>query len=269
MAVSVCLWEEMMGLVHIWQAKWAAVLLLLLLLAGGQTAHPVVANDHDEEARVIFDAMSIEERIGQLFLVTFEGDTAPQYSDIADLITNYQVGGVVLLAENNNITKPPAQLAALTADLQRLAITGSSSITSTITITDTLLLPDPAPPQNPIPLLIATNYEGDNAPYSEIYARLTAVPSNMAIGATWQPDHARAIGRTIGQDLSDNGINMLIGPVLDVLTHPDPANNNDLGVRAFGGDPYWVGVMGEAYISGVHQGSDNQIAVAGQRQALL
>ena len=35
----------------------------------------------------------------------------------------------------------------------------------------------------------------------------------------------------------------------------------DLGVRSFGGDPYWVGKLGRAYISGLHQGSSNQMIV--------
>ena len=245
----------MMRLTRIWRFGWVAALLLSLVLAGGWIT--AVSADNQEQAQAIFEAMSVEERIGQLFLVTFAGDTAPQDSDIADLITNYQVGGVLLLAENNNITAPPAQVAALTADLQQLALLGTSSITITTAVTTTAL--PPAPPANAIPLFIATNYEGDNAPYSEIQTGLTAVPSNMAIGATWQPDNARAVGQTVGQELNGIGVNMLLGPTLDVLAAP--ANQNDLGVRTFGGDPYWVGLMGEAYISGIHQGSQNQIAV--------
>ncbi|HTX78909.1 MAG TPA: glycoside hydrolase family 3 N-terminal domain-containing protein, partial [Longilinea sp.] len=33
------------------------------------------------------------------------------------------------------------------------------------------------------------------------------------------------------------------------------------GTRTFGGDPYWVSVMGQEYIRGIHEGSHNQIAV--------
>ncbi len=246
---------------HIWRTSWVISLLLPLLLIGRRvTAVAPAFNNHHQEAQALFDKMSVEERVGQLFLVTFEGSTAAQQSDIADLITTYEVGGVMLLAENNNITEEPAELATLTADLQQLAITGSSSTTLTVPLIERLPTL-PQPPQNPIPLLIAANYEGDNAPYNEIYTGLTAVPSNMAIGATWQPEYARTVGRTVGQELERSGINMLLGPVLDVLTHPDPASESDLGTRAFGGDPYWVGVMGEAYINGVHQGSGDRIAV--------
>ena len=90
---------------------------------------------------------------------------------------------------------------------------------------------------------------------------LTDIPSNMAIGATWQPDLAQQVGEVVGYELSNLGINMLFGPSLDVLENPDPFSPSDLGVRSFGGDPYWVGVLGSAYTAGVHLGSENQIAV--------
>ena len=48
------------------------------------------------------------------------------------------------------------------------------------------------------------------------------------------------------------GINLLMGPSLDVLFTPRPEASGDLGSRAFGGDPYWVGQMGAAYIRGAH-----------------
>src|SRR5690606_3106087 len=46
-----------------------------------------------------------------------------------------------------------------------------------------------------------------------------------------------------------------------VLENPRPSSAGDLGVRSFGGDPYWVGQMGQAYIAGVHSGSQNRVAV--------
>ncbi len=37
--------------------------------------------------------------------------------------------------------------------------------------------------------------------------------------------------------------------------------NDDLGVRTFGGDPFWVGEMGKAFIAGLHQGSEGRMVV--------
>jgi beta-N-acetylhexosaminidase len=34
-----------------------------------------------------------------------------------------------------------------------------------------------------------------------------------------------------------------------------------LGTRTFGGDPFWVGLMGQSYTAGIHDGSNNRLAV--------
>jgi beta-N-acetylhexosaminidase len=119
----------------------------------------------------------------------------------------------------------------------------------------------PAADHTPIPLLIALNQEGDNAPNSHIFNGLTELPSSMAIGATWQPGSARLVGDVLGQELAAIGVNMLMGPVLDVLENPSADSASNLGARSFGGDPYWVGLMGQAYIDGVHVGSNGRVAV--------
>ena len=46
-----------------------------------------------------------------------------------------------------------------------------------------------------------------------------------------------------------------------MIDSPQPTGSADLGARAFGGDPYWVGVMGKSFIKGVHGGSNGRIAV--------
>jgi beta-N-acetylhexosaminidase len=38
-------------------------------------------------------------------------------------------------------------------------------------------------------------------------------------------------------------------------------SSEDLGVRSFGGDPFWVGEMGKEFIAGLHEGSYNRMAV--------
>ena len=54
---------------------------------------------------------------------------------------------------------------------------------------------------------------------------------------------------------------MLLGPSLDVVESPNPSAQIDLGTRVFGGDPFWVGEMGKAYISGLHAGSNSHMVV--------
>jgi len=225
--------------------------------------------DYLAQAQAMLNAMSVEERVGQLFLVTFAGDSAEMNSPIADLILNYRVGGVVLLAENNNITgygdpaNVPLQVARLTNDLQLLALLGITMAGAAPTLNEDAVPPTRLPnvPATAAPLLIGINHEGDAYPNSTIFNGLTQIPNNMAIGATWQPRHARSVGAIVGQELAAIGVNMLLGPSLDVLENPSPFRSSDLGARTFGGDPYWVGLMGQAYTAGVHVGSNNRVAV--------
>lgn len=223
------------------------------------------ANAPDPAVEAIFNTLTPEERIGQLFLVSFNGADAESNSVIAELIQEYRIGGVVLSAENKNFTNnqsAPAQVLALTNALQTLAkeepapppasdATAAATVTPVVTETDGVY--------HPIPLFIAIQHEGDGYPHTQLRGGLTNVPNEMALGATWDPANAQLIGEVVGQELSLLGINMLFGPALDVLDNPRPERGVSLGTRTFGGHPFWVGEMGQAYIRGIHQGSNNQI----------
>jgi beta-N-acetylhexosaminidase len=115
------------------------------------------------------------------------------------------------------------------------------------------------PAQN-IPLLIAVSQEGNGYPYTDLRSGFTPLASLMALGATWDETNARLIGELVGRELSAVGVNMLLGPSLDVLSEPRPGQSGDLGTRVLGGDPYWVGRLGRAYVQGVHLGSDGRVA---------
>ena len=248
-----------------------AVFLLLHTTSQAAQAHPssqeLPPNEQLATAQALLDAMTVPERVGQLFLVNFEGDRATLESDIANLITNYHVGGVVLSAENDNITgygdptNVLRQTTELINDLQNLALVGEPVPVPDISQIEEGVVPPTRGAEvliTPIPLFIAVAQEGDGFPYTTIRSGLTNLPSNMAVGATWQPDLAQQVGEVVGEELANLGINMLLGPSLDVLENPE---TSDLGVRSFGGDPYWVGLLGSAYTIGVHLGSNNQIAV--------
>jgi len=219
----------------------------------------------DPFVAALMERMSPTEKVGQLFLVTFIGDDVGPGSDIARLISEYRIGGVMLLASNRNFTNDedtPRRVAELTNGLQYQALLASQALTQTlapvegspITVTQVVTHSGAF-----IPLFIGVDHEGDGHPFTRIRRGLTQVPSSMALGATWNPDDAETVGRIVGQELSALGINMLLGPVLDVLSHPRPGLPGDMSTRVFGGDPYWVGKMGQAYIRGVHEGSGGRI----------
>jgi len=234
------------------------LLLAVLVLPAGRLAR---AQERPYAAQVaaLMEQMDARDRVGQLFLVTFIGDTASDDTLIADLILNYHISGVVLLAANDNITDendPPTQIASLANELQTRAFE-SSQLERAAPLEEV----EPLPPSPFIPLFVAVDHEGDGHPFTQIQAGVTEIPNNMAIGATWNSAQGEKVGQIVGVELAATGINMLFGPSLDVLETPRPESPGSLGTRTFGGDPYWVGVMGQAYTRGVHVGSNNRVAV--------
>ena len=221
------------------------------LPARAQTAVP------PPEVRQLFDAMTPEERVGQLFLVTFTGTDTGQQSQIYDLIAHHYVGGVVLSAGNDNFVASPNTVTAayqLVQGLQDIEWNTAQDFSGTPSAT-------PTAQHAYVPLFIATTQDGDGSPGDQLLNGLTPLPSEMAIGASWQPDLANQVGSVMGQELSSLGVNMYFGPSLDVVDLPNPSANGDLGSSVFGGDPYWVSQMGSAYISGLHVGSQNKMLV--------
>ncbi len=145
-----------------------------------------------------------------MFLVTFKGLTAEQGSEIDQLITKYHVGGVMLLRDNDNFSSANTleNAAALTRQLQALAWE-SAQQSRTLPLTGVDYTP------NYVPLLIGTLQEGDGYRYDQILSGVTTLPNQMALGATWNPENAQAVGTQMGQELSALGINLLLGPSLD------------------------------------------------------
>jgi len=111
-----------------------------------------------------------------------------------------------------------------------------------------------------IPLFVSISQEGGEGSYATILESLSPMPSSMAIGASWNTDHAFILGSTLGRELEAIGVNLYLGPSLDVLVEPSATDTSGFGVRSFGGDPYWVGEMGRSFISGLHEGSFSRIA---------
>jgi beta-N-acetylhexosaminidase len=211
----------------------------------------------EERALALLESLTPEEKVGQLVLVTFEGPQVNEESPIYELITQYHIGGVVLSAANDNFMDAP-DTAYKAWELIRM-LQSTEWMTSQSEQVD----PISGEPFSPefIPLFVAISQEGDGHPYDQLLSGLTELPSPMAIGATWQPTLAEQIGEVLGRELAALGFNLLLGPSLDLLEVPKPESPGDMGVRMFGGDPYWVGEMGQAFIRGVHSGSQNQIAV--------
>jgi beta-N-acetylhexosaminidase len=214
-----------------------AILAAILFLPA---TSPIAQAQTPDPVQELMSRMTVEDKVGQLFIVPFVGDNANPDSDIFLLLTEYKVGGVILLAANsnfNNDASAPRQIAELTNSLKTIAYN-----------------------TNGVPLFVALDHEGDGYPYTRVTGGVAPVPSQMAIGATWDSAKAEAVGQIVGQELTVMGVNLLLGPGLDVLNDPRPTGRGDIGTRVFGGDPYWVSQMGRAYIRGVHVGGNGRVA---------
>lgn len=231
---------------------------IVLGIIFGLTSQPAQAAEPINPESLLQE-MSAEEKIGQLFLVTFQGSEITEESQIFNLITNYHIGGVVLLAENNNFTSSEtiANAREMIQGLQQLEWDSSAGSL-------------PGEPLEGeayaayVPLLIGLKQIGNGFPGDQILNGLTKLPSQMAIGATWDLGLAEQVGEVLGSELSHLGVNLLLGPNLDVLETTNTEAASYLGVNTYGGDPFWVGEMGKSFISGVHIGSGNQMMVVAQ-----
>ncbi len=244
------------------------ILLIVSVALAVLPARPaaVASGDPDAQIQAIIDTLTPEERVGQLMLVTFEGSNLGPDTAIADLVREYNIGGVVLLAGNDNINgqvNTPRLVQSLTTELQQLAYDSAQVTVLPDAATPAALLRR-AEPRAFIPLFIATEHPGNGQPSTQIALGTTPLPSFMALGATWNPAYVEQVGQIAGTELSAMGVNMLLGPALDVAQQPQAERTLDLGVDTFGGEPYWVGKMGQAYVTGVHEGSAGHIAVIAQ-----
>uniref|UniRef100_UPI00384B2FDE glycoside hydrolase family 3 protein n=1 Tax=Amedibacillus dolichus TaxID=31971 RepID=UPI00384B2FDE len=193
------------------------------------------ASTNAAKAKEIVSKMTLEEKIGQKLMLSFRSgwtmEDGTHYKsvqnindEIYQIIGNYDIGSVILFAANFD---PDATVNVELIDgLQRAAMDKSLG-------------------KNAIPLLIGTDQEGG------IVYRLTggtALPGNMALGASGNVENAFKAGEIIGSELSAIGVNMNFGPVTDVNNNP---NNPVIGLRSFSSDPQIVSKFANAYIEGV------------------
>ncbi len=78
-------------------------------------------------------------------------------------------------------------------------------------------------------------------------------PQSINLATTWNVDLARQTGAAIAAQARANGVDMILGPVLDVARDPRWGRVEE----DFGEDPYLTGQLGLAYVEGMQGGSLN------------
>lgn len=167
--------------------------------------------------------MSLEEKVGQILMVHFQGETINDDAKI--LIQEAKVGSIIYYNWSNGLTSP-AQVQALSAGLQQLAKEN----------------------RIPIPLLITADQEGGVV--ARLQSGFTSFPGNKALGETSDPNLAKLSALAMGQELQAVGINMNLAPVVDVNNNP---RNPIIGVRSFGESPEIVVAFAEKALDGYRQ----------------
>jgi beta-N-acetylhexosaminidase len=241
---------------RLWRSfRCLMVLFYLLATPGVMFAHA----RETSKAEALLQTMSAEEKVSQIFLVTFEGNQVDEDSKIFQLLSKYQIGGVVLRADKNNFSEEEttASLRELTRSLQEIVWEASSQV---VNIEDT----GHTQGFTYVPLLIGVQQLGNGYPGDQILFGVEQLPSHLAIGASWDLSLANQVGEILGNQLSSLGINLYLGPNLDVIETVNNEAASSLGVNAFGGNPFWVGEMGKAFVSGLHTGSNNRMLVVAQ-----
>ena len=75
----------------------------------------------------------------------------------------------------------------------------------------------------------------------------TCFPTAATVANSWDEDLARAIGEALGEEASAQGVNVLLGPGLNIKRSPLCGRNFEY----FSEDPYLSGKMAAAYIRGI------------------
>lgn len=219
--------------------------LLSVLLAGTFAVSSWTTSVEAASTRVetILSNMTLRQKITQMLMVDFrywdsdlsDGEQSGNGYEFTDMnpqvqkiVEDYDFGAIIYFAQNIQETKQSYELS--------------------------MALQEAATKDGGIPLIISADQEGGS-----VY-RLgsgTALPGNMALGATNNVDYAEEAGRIIGSELSVLGINTNLAPVVDVNNN---ANNPVIGLRSYSDDATIVGNMASATIAGL--ASQNVIGCA-------
>lgn len=199
------------------------------------TVTPLVSSDEAfSEAEDMVKNMTLEEKIGQMFLVdllqlddnpSMDGSARKITETMKNRISQYHIGGVYLTKENiQNIE----QTQQLVQDLQNSAVTGGA-------------------------LYVAVEEDGGGSnSISSRVADLTetgyVTPREMGQNMTSQQIYE--CGRTIAGELTDLGVNLNLAPVADIGSEANP----QYAERCLGTDADAVSELLDNYVMGMRDG---------------
>ena len=170
-----------------------------------------------EWAEASYESMSVDEKIGQLFMIRAHSDLGKDHINyVKKQIKNYHVGGLCFFQGD------PLSQAKLTNEYQKLS---------------------------KLPLLISVDAEwGLGMRFKE---EAISYPRQLMLGAIQSNRLIYEMGVDIAQQLRRIGVHINFAPVVDVNNNADNPVIND---RSFGEDKYNVAAKGNAYAQGMQDG---------------
>ena len=187
--------------------------------------HPrPIQHSHEAEkwAEKTLHKLSLEEKIGQLFMVRgeieFMNIASPQFLRLRDEVQRYHLGAVLVSVEAEGpflFKNQPYEAATFTNQLQE---------------------------SSKIPLIFAADFERG---LSMRLQGVTEFPAAMAFGAAADPAYAAGFGQISAEEARAIGVQWNLYPIVDVNSNPE---NPVINTRSFGEDPQQVGALGAAYI---------------------
>jgi len=211
-------------------ASLLAVFTLLVSSAQPREQHkrppaPRVDGADDRWAENTLKSLSLEEKVGQLFMirmrVEFLNAKSPSYLELRNNIRKYHIGSLAMSA-------PPQGRAR---DLRRRS--------------EVVTLLNHIQEESKLPLLVAGDFERGVLP-AHLFGT-TVFPHAMAFGAAGKLAYAEEFGRITARESRALGVHWNLFPVADVNSNPA---NPIIGTRAFGANPEQVGDLVAAYIRG-------------------
>ena len=158
-------------------------------------------------------AMSIDEKIGQLFMVAAYSNKGEDHqAELEKLVRQYHIGGVITMQGG------PERQKKLLHRLQSAAA---------------------------FPLLVGQDAEWGQAMRLDSTYKF---PTSLTVGAAGGTMDAYDLGHALADECSAVGVHMSFSPVLDVNTNP---NNPIIGARSFGSNPELVNALGVAIVEGI------------------
>ncbi|MEW6508549.1 MAG: glycoside hydrolase family 3 N-terminal domain-containing protein [Bacteroidota bacterium] len=167
-----------------------------------------------KQHEIILSELSLEEKIGQMFMIGFKGEALP--TEVQEFISERNIGFIVIFARNIVSVEQATCLMNQIHSLPK------------------------------IPPMIFSDQEGGAVCQ---FAELTSTfSSHMGLAATGNPTFIELAAEISAQDMDLIGVDGFIAPTIDVNHEP---NNPIIGLRSFSDDTKTVVESGKAFIKGV------------------